>query len=298
MFNANAMIPEISGQIIDNIKNKILDLPYASISETQKLDLYLPDGEIPAGGYRVVIHVHGGAFAMGSRRDVNLGPMLRVLQRGYALASVEYRLSGESRFPALVYDVKAATRFLRAHSEKYNLNTEKVAIWGPSAGGYLASMMGATNGNPAFEDLTYGNEKYSSDVQAVIDWCGPCGGFLKMDEEISANGVGDADHCEPLSPESRMMGAPIGTIPELVRMACPCTHVTAKMPPVLIHHGSRDPIVPIQQSISFAETINAVAGQDRVRLEIFEGMGHHGEPWFTEKKMTDKVLSFLDSVMR
>jgi acetyl esterase/lipase len=286
-------IPLLPEAALNAIPEKHLDVPYAALSASQILDLYLPEGP---GPFPLIVHFHGGAFALGTKRDVNLIPMLRGLARGYAVASVEYRLSGEARFPALIYDAKAAIRFLRANAAKYRLDPARFAAWGPSAGGYIAAMLGATSGNPSFEDLTMGNESASSAVQAAVDWCGPAGDFCRMDEEIRANGVGQPDHDDPDSPEARLLGCAIQKVKELSRLASPCAHVTPSVPPFLIHHGEADPVVPVQQSRTLAAAIAAQAGPQRVRLVTFPGRGHHGEPWFDEPAISDAVFGFLDGV--
>lgn len=292
MDTPDMKIPELPREILDGIGRKRLDIVYACQSDMQKMDVYYPDaGE---GPFPVIVHFHGGAFLFGTRRDINLIPMLRALDRGYVLVSVEYRLSGEARFPALVYDCKAAIRYLRAHAQELCVDPERIAVWGPSAGGYLAAMMGTTGGNPAFEDLSMGNENYSSSVQAVVDWCGPAGNFCMMDAQIRAQGIGMADHDDPLSPESRLMGCAIQDVPQLCRLAAPLTHVHGDVPPFLIHHGEADGIVPCAQSHALADAIRRTAGESRVMLHTFEGKGHHGEAWYEEAAMTDEVFAFLD----
>lgn len=294
METPQVRIPPLAQAVLDTIPRKELDIPYADGSPSQRLDIYWPArGE---GPFPVVAHFHGGAFMFGTRRDVNLAPMLRVLAHGYALVSVGYRLSGEARFPALVYDAKAALRFLRANAARYRLRGDQVAAWGPSAGGYLAAMLGATGGNPAFEDVTMGNAGESSAVQAVVDWCGPAGDFCRMDVQIRESGIGEADHDDPLSPESQLLGCAIQQVPELSRLAAPVTHVRADIPPFLIHHGEADGTVPVQQSIDLARRIEAVAGAGRVTLRTFAGKGHHGEPWYEAPALTEEVVRFLDGV--
>jgi acetyl esterase/lipase len=287
-------IPLLPQNDLDSIRNKMLDVAYAGQSENQKLDLYFPEGVKEP--WPLIIHFHGGAFLFGTRRDIVLRPMLRALNHGYALASVEYRLSREARFPALVYDCKAAIRWLRAHAEELGVHPSRFAVWGPSAGGYLAAMMGVTQGNPTFEDLSMGSPDASSDVQAVIDWCGPVGDFCKMDEQILENALGLADHDDPLSPESRVLGHTIQEVRELSRLAAPITHITKDVPPILIQHGMADDLVPVQQSITFAREIERIAGEDRVSLRTYEGRGHHGQPWFDEPRVSDEVFAFLDDV--
>ena len=293
MEHPGHVIPRLSQTVLDSIPTKLLDVHYADRSPDQVLDIYYPKTK---GPYSLIVHFHGGAFLFGTQRDVNLVPMLRGLDRGYAIISVGYRMSGEARFPAMIYDAKAALRFLRAHASSLNLLTDKIGVWGPSAGGYLVSMLGVTNDNPAFEDLSLGNPGFSSTVQAVVDWCGPCGNFLAMDPAIRANGFGDADHNDPLSPESRFMGAPIPHIPELVRLASPISHVSKHLPPFLIQHGEADPVVPVQQSQTYAQAIQEAGGS--VTLLTYPDKGHHGQPWYEEPWMSDLVFEFFDRHLR
>ena len=148
----------------------------------------------------------------------------------------------------MVYDAKAAIHFLRANAEKYRLDAERFSGWGPSSGGWLMSMAGVTKENPAFEDLSMGNGQVSSALQAVVDWCGPCGDFLNMDTAFLASHAGAADHNAADSPESRFLGARTTHISELSRMACPCTYASADTPPFMIVHGGVDQVMPVSQS--------------------------------------------------
>lgn len=287
----------LTEEFLNSISRKILDIPYCEDSPMQIVDLYYP-GEEFNGPYPLIIHTHGGAFANGDQRENNALPMLRGLERGYAVASVQYRRSREALFPAQVLDVKACIRYLRANAETLQLDPERFAVWGPSSGGWLASMVGVTEGNPAFEDLDQGNRNVDSAVQAIIDWCGPCGGFLEMDEAYRRNGLGEATHDLPDSPESRFLGHQITEIPELVRMACPCTYVHKDMPPVFILHGSADQVVPVEQSIRFRDVIAERAGKEKVQMHIVEGKLHHGDPWFHEPWVAEECLDFLDGIMK
>ncbi len=287
----------LSQELLDSIQRKYLDLHYCDDSPMQILDLYLPN-EPSDKPYPVIVHTHGGAFANGDQRENNAEPMLRGLERGYAVASIQYRRSRGAFFPAQLYDAKAAVRYLRANAEKFSLDPERFATWGPSSGGWLASMVGVTAGNPAFEDFSQGNAGYSSAVQAVVDWCGPCGGFLEMDRAFRVSGLGTPDHDLPDSPESRFLGRALPEIPELVKLACPCTYVTKDVPPVCIFHGSADEVVPVEQSIRFYNTIVAQAGPERAELHVVEGKLHHGDPWYHEPWVADTCLDFLDRVLK
>ena len=155
----------------EQIKNKWLDIGYASTSPAQKMDIYIPENG--DGPFPVIISIHGGAFMMGDKADGQVNPMLEGLKRGYAVVSINYRMSGEAIFPALMHDVKAAIRYVRANAAKYKLNPDKIAAWGGSAGGYLSAMAGTSGDIQTLEDLSLGNAAFSSKVQAVVDWFGP-----------------------------------------------------------------------------------------------------------------------------
>ena len=147
---------KLSKEAEEHIKKKILDIPYASQSPSQILDIWYPNQESEKP-YPVIMHFHGGGFKFGGHREDSVEPMLRGTDRGYAVVSVEYRKSGEARFPAMLYDAKAAIRFLKVNAKRYQLDPDRIALWGPSAGGWIVSMAALTPGNPAFEDLTMGN---------------------------------------------------------------------------------------------------------------------------------------------
>lgn len=276
-------------------KRKWLDVPYAHQSPTQCLDIYLPDeGE---GPLPVIAVIHGGAWMMGNKRDIQQLPMLESLKRGYAVVCIEYRLSSEAKFPAQIYDCKAAIRFIRGNADKYRFDPNRIAAWGGSAGGHLSALVGTSAGVKDLEDLTMGNPDQDSSVQAVVDWFGPTENFLKMDAELKASGLGIPDHSLPESPESQLFGRLITDVPELVRWASPMTYVSAKTPPFLIQHGMIDQLVPVEQSIHFAEAIKKAAGKDRVILELLPGV-YHADPAFENPENTERVLNFLDSVLK
>ncbi len=169
------------------------DLAYANQSPVEKLDLYLPPpSAVPAP---LVIWIHGGGFMVGDKRSMprqNFGPapkptsmmgpyqiqvpdVAALTAKGYAVVSLNYRLA-ESMFAAAypaLRDGKAAVRFLRAHAVKYHLDSSKFAVWGDSAGGYMAAMLGVTGDQAtAFDDPSLGNAGVSSAVQAVVVWYG------------------------------------------------------------------------------------------------------------------------------
>jgi acetyl esterase/lipase len=281
----------------DHIERKFLDIPYASLSPAQKLDIYLPDED--HGPFPVILSIHGGAFMGCDKSDAQVVPMLDGLKRGYAVVAVNYRLSWEALFPALVHDVKAAVRWVRANATKYNFDLERIAAWGGSAGGYLSSMLGTSAGIPEMEDLSLGNPDQPSNVQSVVDWFGPTN-FLKMDEQLAASGMLPPPgfrHSEANSPESLLFGQVITEIPEKVAAANPETYIRPGVPPFLLQHGTIDPVVPVQQSIEFAAKLRSLVGEDQAILELFEGAEHADERFETPENVA-RVLEFLDTHLK
>jgi acetyl esterase/lipase len=279
----------------DYIKRKWIDIEYATQSQAQKLDIYLPDeGD---GSYPVILSIHGGAFKSGDKGDGQVNAMLEGLKRGYAVVSINYRLSGEAIWPAQIQDVKAAVRWIRANSKQYKLNPDKIAAWGGSAGGHLSAMTGTSGNVKELEDLSQGNPDQSSRVQAVVDWFGPTD-FLKMDEHAKESKVSNPQiHSIPDSPESQLIGRNLADAPELVKAANPETYITKDDPPFFIQHGLVDPLVPYPQSVNFAEKLKKVIGKEKVTLELIPGSGHGG-PNFQTKENIDKVFAFLDKHLK
>jgi acetyl esterase/lipase len=254
------------------------NVAYASTSSSQVLDIWMPDGA--TGPVPLVIFVHGGAFMGGDKSmDVEIGNVASVLAAGYAAASLNYRLSGEARFPAAAQDVKAAVRFLRANASQYGLDPARFAAWGASAGGYLVAMIGTTGDQETvLDDPSLGNVGVSSAVQAVVDVSGPTD-FLQMDAQFGSappsacNGQVRA-YDSGASPVSLFLGAAIQTIPDQAAAANPITYIaTAKTLPVfLIAHGDSDCEVPIQQSQILHEALQAAGA--KATFNLVRGAGH------------------------
>jgi acetyl esterase/lipase len=286
---------QVSKVNTEQINRKWLDIPYASESPSQKLDIYLPeDGD---GPFPVILSIHGGAFKAGDKGDNQVIPMLEGINRGYAVVSINYRLSQEAKFPAQIFDVKAAVRWIRAHSKQYHFNPDKIAAWGGSAGGHLSALLGTSADVSDLEDLSLGNADQSSRVQAVVDWFGPTD-FLKMDEQLNESKVKDPQkHSVPDSPESELIGKNLEDAPELVKSANPETYITPDDPPFFIQHGFNDRLVPYQQSVYFAQKLEKIAGREKVSLELFQDTGHGGPAFSTEENL-NKVFRFLDKYLK
>jgi acetyl esterase/lipase len=275
-------------------KPKWIDLAYATVSNAEKLDLYLP-GAASVNPYPLVIYIHGGGWKGGDKlAPINNGLVSQILAKGYAVASLNYRLSGEAEFPAAVRDVKAAVRWLRANASQYNLDAARFGAWGDSAGGNLAAILGTSCGDSYLEGPQLGNSSESSCVQAVVDWFGPTD-FLQMDAASAANGC-PSNHDQPNSPESQYLGAPIQTIPGLAAKADPITYVTSNDPPFFIQHGKADCTVPYQQSQLLYDALQPVIG-GKVTLMLLDGALHE-DPQFFASSNVDLALAFLDQWLK
>jgi acetyl esterase/lipase len=295
-----------------SVKNKFTDIAYATKSKTQKLDIYLPnEGK---GPFPTIISFHGGGFYEGNKSRQYTAPMLQGLNHGYAVVTVDYRLSDEAKFPAAINDAKAAIRFIKVNAAQYNLNPNKIALWGSSAGGNLAALAGTTGGTNNCYDTSLGNAKVLDNVTAVVDWYGPTN-FCVMDKQFTESGIGEKVQGVHIynvegSFPSRYLGQNISKVPDLCKQADPTTYITSKCPPFLIQHGTLDFIVPTQQSIDLAAAITKEIGSNKVTLILLDGAGHGGIPVtllngkrycgypFGTTENMDKVFSFLDEYMK
>ncbi len=279
---------------VSHVKRKWLDLAYADLSPAHFLDIYLPeDGN---GPFPVIVHIHGGGFEIGDKRDIHILPLLKGLERGYSIVSVNYRLSGEAKFPAGLQDIKAAIRWIKANSETYHLDEHNIAVFGGSSGGNYAAMVCLTDQVIKFDDISLGNSEYPSNIKAAVDWFGPTD-FLRMDDQLAENGFGHGHHDEIDSPESKYLGGKISDLPLQVELANPMTYIHEKMPPILIQHGRLDTLVPVQQSMIFVEKLQKYVSKDRFEFEILEGAGH-GDPLFETDENMERVFTFLDKHLK
>jgi acetyl esterase/lipase len=273
------------------------------------LDLYTP-ATAPATRLPVIVFLHGGGWSGGTRTT---GPDFRrfFAADGFAMVSIEYRLTPAITFPSNVEDVKTAVRWLRANADAHRLDAGRICLWGTSAGGHLAAVAGlAPKGTFEGPD----NLGQSSEVQCVLDAYGPTD-FLVMDTQTEQErpglqsqppalvaappmvggvvvdgrvaGAGAAPgggrggpgrggapqpHDAPTSPESRLVGAPIQTVPDRVRAANPITYVRADAPPFLIMHGLADNSVPHGQSVLLYDALKKAG--TAVTLRLIDGLPH------------------------
>jgi acetyl esterase/lipase len=243
------------------------------------LDLYVPAKQRPP----LIVWVHGGAWSGGSKSDMPLG---HLVPEGFAIASVDYRLSGVAPFPAQAQDIKAAIRFLRANASKLGIHADRIAISGGSAGAHLAQLVGVTHGNRELEGAASAAGG-SSDVQAIVSFYG-MSDFTTILQQSTSHGLNVR-----VPALQALLGGQPDEKPDLARLASPVFHVNAKSPPLLLLHGDEDPQAPFEQSREM-EAAYKKAGA-RVQFEVIRGGGHGGEKFFDDKRIA-LVTQFLTEV--
>ncbi|MBI4446174.1 MAG: alpha/beta hydrolase [Acidobacteria bacterium] len=257
---------------------KFQDIVYAQAGDRDLLlDLYLPtEGKPP---FPTIVWIHGGGWIGGSKENPQA---LEMKRWGYAVASIEYRLLTEALFPAQIEDCKAALRWLRAHAQDYGLDPDRMGVWGASAGGHLAALLGTSAGVPELEG-SLGNLEHSSRVQAVCDFYGPTD-MLSYHPLLK----------DLLAVYETLNGA--NTKLEQVRkwaaLANPISYISKDDPPFLIMHGDEDPTVPVEQSELLARELER-AGVP-VRLTIWKGRGHS----LQGEDVLQAVRAFFDETLK
>lgn len=264
----------------------IKDVVYRTVSSTDlKLQLLMPCENIGKNGYPLLVYIQGSAWR---KQDnyFNIPQLCHFSNNGIAVASVEYRPSDEARFPAQIIDVKAAIRYLRANCGEYNIDPDRIAVFGDSSGGHTALMTGFTYGEKVFDEGSYLDE--SSEVSAVIDFYGPTDiaemfSFPRAEWAINlpVNEV----------PENILFGGDVKLNPEIAQPGNPLNYVTAdkKIPPVLIMHGDEDDVVPFNQSVVMYNKL--IKCQKTVQFYKVMGAFHGDRMW--TKPVLDIVTAFL-----
>ena len=257
----------------------IRDLEFARAGDVAlKLDLHLPREKARAP---LIVWVHGGAWRSGSKKDMPLG---KLVEDGYAVASVDYRLSTQAKFPAQIHDLKAAVRFLRGHGAEWKLPVKKILIAGDSAGGHLAALVGVSNGHAELEGAVGGDRAPSSDVQGIISFYGGAN-LTTILQQSTPHGLGVRVPALEL-----LLGGQPDETPVLARLASPVFHVDKNDPPLLLLHGDQDPQMPVNQALELLGTYQKVKAP--VQLEIVHGAAHGGAMFYDDERIA-VVRKFL-----
>jgi acetyl esterase/lipase len=258
------------------------NLVYATV-EGRELRMNLAWPQDPASvPMPVVLWIHGGGWSGGDHTGTEHLPLA---EHGYFSANLEYRLSQEAIFPAQIHDCKAAIRYLRAHADEYGVDPSRFGVWGASAGGHLAALLGTSAHVPALEgDL--GHAEQSSEVQAVVDICGP----TDLTQVVQAQ----AEHVIVAEVVDQLLGGPLAEHLELARAASPLAHVGPGSAPYLIIHGELDDVIPLEQSERLEAALRA-AGVEATLIRVKgggHGFGPEAEP--NPDQLQELSIQFFD----
>ena len=261
-----------SGQVLE-------DVEYARVEEHGlKLALHLPSGKPRSP---IIVWVHGGAWRSGSKAEMPLG---KLVDEGYAIASVDYRLSPQATFPAQIHDLKAAIRFLRAHGGEWRIASKKIVIAGNSAGAHLAALVGVSHGHAELEGTVGVDRNESSAVQGIISFYGASNLTTILGQSTP---YGLTVRVPALA---LFLGGQPDEVPAIARLASPVFHVDRDDPPLLLFHGDQDPQMPINQSHELHGTYQKAHG--RVEFEVVHGAAHGGAAFYDAERLA-RVKAFL-----
>ncbi|MDE0263783.1 MAG: alpha/beta hydrolase [Bryobacterales bacterium] len=279
-----ALVSSIAAQASDRKPDQITAIPFAEVDGRELLlDLYLPAlTDRPP----LVVYVHGGAWRSGSRSRM---PLTYLIEDGFAVASVDYRLSPEAKFPAQIHDIKAAIRFLGAKATVFGYDADAIGIAGSSAGGHLAALVGVTNGHSQLEGNVGSHLGESSDVHAVVSYFG-ASNLLTILSQSTPKGL------DVRVPALKLL---LGGLPEdhggAARLASPVHHVDVSDPPLYLLHGDQDPQMPINQAHELHGAYQSKGLP--VIFDVVYGGGHGGDS-FHDAARSRSVSEFLSEHLR
>lgn len=275
IVTAKGMIPHMRTILTDEEypQNYIENVRYSDIKEAN-MDIYFPDNM--AGKCPVFVEVHGGAWYFGQKSSVEFKPFLYGLERGYICVSVDYSLSPDEVYPQAVLDIKHAIDFLKKNADKYNIDPDRIALWGGSAGAHLAALAAYSQYSGYLKE-----EDVDSSVKVLVLWYGCHNYYLgkRLDEWVYMNFFGEED---------------LSKIPEKILLSNPAAHVTKDAPYTLLQHGLIDAVVPYEQSVYLYNVIKSIAGEDRCELNLLENCDHADVKMFARENV-EKVFEYIDS---
>jgi acetyl esterase/lipase len=247
-----------------------------------KMDLYYPariSGPLP-----VAVYIHGGGWITGDKEKADHSLEGKaVLAQDYLLVALDYRLAPKYRFPAMIEDVKCAIRSLRAHAADYGLDAGRIGVWGASAGGHLAALLGTTDEIAGYDVGQYLEQ--SSRVQAVVDLYGPADLMLPMSRDVN-DMVYDAFGTNDPQAPVLLLGSPV-------------TWVSADDPPFLILHGDSDSLVPLRQSQELFERLVAAGVPAELVVVTNGGHGFGGEDLQPSRAaLVQRMVEFFDRYLK
>jgi acetyl esterase/lipase len=240
----------------------------------QALDIYIPHNRV-SEKLPVVVYIHGGGWARQSKDFA--GHVMPFIRTGrYIGVAINYRFVDEATILEMVYDCKAAIRYLKANAKKYGIDKNKIGVWGHSAGGHLAAMIGLTSASKALEgDVGY-YKKENGSVACAVDADGPTDfeSLMSVEEEYK---------------NSPLFKSFFNNDMEAVKLASPITHADGSCIPFFIYHGVKDKAVSVKQSEELYDKLTKKGAKEIYFLKITDG-GHV----FSDERITQQMLNFFD----
>ncbi|MBO7676412.1 MAG: alpha/beta hydrolase [Erysipelotrichaceae bacterium] len=278
----NREFSELYGRYIDtsSIENKRLDICYGN-KPKNRMDVYYPD--LYLDKYPAIVFIHGGAFFKGDKKRYQLKPALQGLKYGYAVISIDYSLAPEELLPQAYIDVRKAVNFIIENSEMLKIDKERICLWGESVGASLALYTAIV------DEMPFDRSSPFPVIQAIIDWYAPID-LIEAEDRLKK--VGGQDRSEGSLYEV-LFGKKADQLHRAMEELDPtCYLKDAVIPPVLIEHGDKDPVVDLSQSIHFREELLKYLPEEQAPMRIVEGAGH-GVEYFQEQENLDYVFKFI-----
>jgi acetyl esterase/lipase len=260
------------------------DIPYAvdRAGEPLRLDLYMPDAVAPP----LVVWIHGGAWENGDKSAMPLAP---IIERGFAVASLDFSPASKAPFPGQVHEIKAAIRFLRAQAKRFGYDADRIGVAGASSGAHLAAVVGTSNGPGELEGTLGEHRDQSSEVHAIVSYFAA----TNLTTILAQSTPFGLNIREPAL--VRLLGAAPKEAEPLARLASPVFQVDARDPPLLLLHGDQDPQMPINQSHELAGAYER-EGLD-VDFVVVHGAAHGGSAFYSPENV-ERVAAFLQKHLR
>ena len=291
---------EINVPITRTLITEIPNMTYSQVWVTGygniclRMNILKPQSEKPVPA---IIFVTGGRFLY-AKKENNIQNRIRLAEAGFLVASIEYRVAPIALFPAPVEDIKSAIRYLRSKEKEYNIDTAHIGVYGQSAGGYIATMAGTTNGSDLFDKGD--NLDYSSDIHAVVDLYGVTNldtigkDFSKEEEKLHTT--------SPAAPEALFLyGADIHTNHGVsydahkLKESNPMTYISDKTPPFLIMHGGMDDVM----SVSESEQLNNALKDHNIESSFyFIKNGQHGGMAWVQEPVISIIIDFFSKHLK
>ncbi len=280
------MPQEIAASYADRVEI-VRDVPYADGKNNfQKVDIYLPKKRSSDKPLPVVAMIHGGGWGGGDRTFFTRLACEYAVTGDYAVACVGYRLTGEAKWPAQIHDCKAAIRLIRARAGEWNLDPDRIAAFGGSAGGHLALLVGSTSNIRTLDGNLGPYKETSGAVKCVAHFCGPC--------DLTQPMTNHPTMAKPIAEVvAKLLGGEPADLPEVAREASPLTYITKDMPAVITVHGTSDSYVDFKMSQRLDTALKAVGVKSY--LVPMVGVDHN----FTASELTkSRIKQFLDLYLR